>query len=293
MKAHITSRGKPYWLGLCLALWWLIGGSAWGQAGGPEQAPLRFGILPFNSTLALIKTHQPLRQFLQARLGRPVEIFTAPDYQTYLREQLQGNYDLMITAPHFALMAMEKGYVPLYHYQARLEPIMVVRKDDPANDPKGLQGRRIAMANRVAFASIAGLRWLADKGMKPEQDFSVIEKPTHGAAIAAVAVGDADGAITTTTLLGQVPEDIRQRLRYISSGIRLPHVVTMAHKRLGDKEIQRVKEALMAFSSSPEGQAFFKETSYIGYEDLKADELAVYKPYLAALKQLMESGQIK
>lgn len=256
-----------------------------------EGAPLRFGILPFNSTLALMKTHQPLRQFLQARLGRPVEIFTAPDYQSFLREQLDGNYDLMITPPHFGLMAIDKGYVPLYHYKARMEPIMVVRKDDTAVDARGLRGRRIAIANRIAFASMAGLKWLGEKGMRPERDFVLQERPTHGAAIAAVAVGDADGAITTTTLLGQVPEDVRQRLRYFSSEIRLPHVLFMAHKRLGAAEQQRIKDALRAFESAPEGQAFFKETSYIGFEELDARELAAYKPYLATLRQLLEQSR--
>lgn len=256
-----------------------------------DGAALRFGILPFNSTLALMKTHQPLRQFLQARLGRPVEIFTAPDYQSFLREQLDGNYDLMITPPHFGLMALDKGYVPLYHYKARMEPIMVVRKDDAAADAKGLRGRRIAIANRIAFASMAGLKWLGEKGMRPERDFVLQERPTHGAAIAAVAVGDADGAITTTTLLGQVPEDVRQRLRYFSSEIRLPHVLFMAHKRLGATEAQRIKDALRAFEGAPEGQAFFKETSYIGFEELDAKELEAYKPYLAMLRQLMEQSR--
>ena len=256
-----------------------------------DGAALRFGILPFNSTLALMKTHQPLRQFLQTRLGRPVDIFTAPDYQRFLREQLDGHYDLMITPPHFGLMATDKGYVPLYHYKARMEPVMVVRKDDVATDAKGLRGRRIAIANRIAFASIAGLKWLGEKGMRPDKDFLLQERPTHGAAIAAVAVGDADGAITTTTLLGQVPEDVRQRLRYFSSEIRLPHVMFMAHKRLGAVELQRIKDALRAFENSPEGQAFFKETSYIGFEELDARELEAYKPYLATLRQLLEQGR--
>ena len=251
-------------------------------------APLRLGILPFNSTLALMKTHQPLRLFLQNYLGRPVEIYTAPDYQTYLREQLQGNYDVMITAPHFALMAVDKGYVPLLRYKAKLELILALRNEDNTAGPKDMKGRRIAMANPFAFVSIAGLKWLAESGMRPGRDFTVVEKPTHGAAIAAVAVGDADGAITTTTLLGQLPEDIRKRVRYISTGIRLPHVVTMGHQRLGEAELRRIRQALLAFAAAPEGQAFFKETAYIGFEDSTLDDLAQYKPYVNVLRQMLE-----
>lgn len=289
MGTHFQTIRK-FWHCLMFGLLVSMGSTGSAQTPAQELPPLRFGILPFNSTLALMKTHQPLRLFLQARLGRPVEIFTAPDYLSFLQAQLQGQYDLMITPPHFGLMALEKGYLPLLHYQARLEPILVVRKEDAANDPKGLQGRRIAMVNRYSFAAIAGQKWLSDKGMKLGADFSVVERPTHGAAMAAVAVGDADGAITTTTLLGQVPDDIRQRLRYISSGIRVPHVLTMVHKRLGNAEAHRIKEALKAFAAAPEGQVFFAETSYLGYEEITQDELAVFKPYMATLKQLLESS---
>ncbi|MRR52239.1 MAG: hypothetical protein EG825_15250 [Rhodocyclaceae bacterium] len=45
-----------------------------GLPAAAEQRPLRLGIMPFNSALALIKTHQPLRLHLQNVLGRPVEI---------------------------------------------------------------------------------------------------------------------------------------------------------------------------------------------------------------------------
>jgi len=38
----------------------------------PQQ--LRLGIMPFNSTLALIKTHNPLRLYLQKELGQSVDI---------------------------------------------------------------------------------------------------------------------------------------------------------------------------------------------------------------------------
>lgn len=283
---------RQRWIGWCchflLISCLLAGPSVWG-----EESALRFGILPYNSTLALIKTHQPLRQFLQGKLGRPVEIFTASDYQSFLREQLQGNYDLMITPPHFAVLAKDKGYVPLLHYKARLEPIMVMRKDDPSPDLRSLKGRRIAMVNRFAFVSIVGEKWMNDNAMKAQRDFSVIERPTHGAAIAAVAVGEADGAITTTTLLGQVPEDVRQQLRYISFGLKLPHVAFMAHKRLGVTEINRIKEALLAFAASPEGLVFFKETSYIGFEEITDGEMAVFQPYVVILKQLLGPGFVQ
>jgi len=89
------------------------------------------GIMPFNSTLALIKTHQPLRLHLEAALKRPVEIYTSADYAAFHRDSLAGTFDLLITGPHFGVMCIDQGYSPLFHYKASLKPIFVVAKACP------------------------------------------------------------------------------------------------------------------------------------------------------------------
>lgn len=273
------------WLGFCCL------GAATGLRAEEALPPLRLGILPYNSTLALIKTHQPLRLYLQAKLGRPVDLFTAPDYLSFLHENLAASYDIMITPPHFGMLAIDKGYVPLLHYTTRLEPLLVLRSGDKLASLDALRGKKIAMAQRFSFVAIVAMRILADKGLQVGRDYQLVEKPTHGAAIAAVALGEVDIAITTNTLLGQVPPDIRDRVQSLSMGIRLPHVLTMVHKRLGTAEIARVKAALLSFPSSPEGQAFFHETGYQGYEEVSRDEIKAFQPYVTILKQMLEKTE--
>ena len=46
--------------------------AGWLSAAGAQQAPLKLGIMPFNSPLALIRTHQPLTEHLERQLGRKV-----------------------------------------------------------------------------------------------------------------------------------------------------------------------------------------------------------------------------
>lgn len=272
-------------LGLCCL------GATSGLSAEEALPPLRLGILPYNSTLALIKTHQPLRQHLQAKLGRPVELFTAPDYLSFLRENLAASYDIMITPPHFGMLAVDKGYLPLLHYTTRLEPLIVLRSGDKLAGLDGLRGKKIAMAQRFSFVAIVAMRILADKGLQVGRDYQLVEKPTHGAAIAAVALGEVDVAVTTNTLLGQVPPDIRDRVQGLSMGIRLPHVLTMVHSRLGTAEVAKVKAALLSFPASPEGQAFFRETGYQGYEEVTRDEMKIFQTYVAPLKQMLEKTE--
>lgn len=261
--------------GLCIAL---------ATAGEPA---LRLGILPFNSTLALIKTHQPLRQHLEASLGRTVEIFTSADYAAFLRDSLSGNFDLLITGPHFGVMCIEHGYVPLFHYKASLKPVFVVRADAGIKDVHALKGKRIGLSNRLSVSSIVGLKWLADQGLQAGRDFEVLERTTHGAAIAAVAVGDLDAALTTYTPLKQVPPDIRAKVSELPTTVQMPHLMTLVHQRLGARLIEQVRDALRAFQATPEGQVFFRDTGYQGYETVEPHDIKALQPYVPVVKQML------
>lgn len=252
-----------------------------------QQPPLRLGIMPFNSTLALIKTHQPLRQHLETSLGRPVEIYTSADYASFHRDSLAGSFDLLITGPHFGVMCIDQGYVPLYHYKASLRPIFVVRGDAGIRDVAQLKGKRIGLSNRLSVSSIVGLKWLADSGLQAGRDFEVLEKSTHGAAIAAVAVGDLDAALTTYTPLKQVPADVRAKVAELPTTVQVPHLMTLAHGRLGQATVDRIRDALASFPATPEGVAFFKETGYQGYDTIGQADLKALQPYVPIIKQMM------
>jgi phosphonate transport system substrate-binding protein len=252
-----------------------------------QQPALRLGIMPFNSTLALIKTHQPLRLHLEAALKRPVEIYTSADYAAFHRDSLAGGFDLLITGPHFGVMCIDQGYTPLFHYKASLTPVFVVAKAAGINSVDKLKGKRIGLSNRLSVSSIAGLRWLSDQGLQAGRDFEVLEKTTHGAAIAAVAVGDLDAALTTYTPLKQVPPDVRAKVNELPTSVQVPHLMTLANNRLGSALVDQVRIALQAFPATAEGQAFFRDTGYLGYDPIGANDLKPLQPYVPIVKQMM------
>lgn len=253
-----------------------------------EALPLRVGIMPFNSALALLRTHQPLREHLQRSLKRPVELYTSSDYFTYLNEALEQRFDVLIAGPHFGVMAVDKGYVPLFRYRAMLQPLLVVRNDSPIAHVADLRGKRIGMSSRLSISSIGGVRWLQDQGLRLGRDYPIFERATHGAAIAAVAVGDLDVALTTHTPLNQVPADVRAQVRILPTEIQVPHLMTLAHGRLGKSEIERIRAALLAFSEdSEEGRRFFTETGYLGYEPVTGQDIQTMRPYVDLTRRMM------
>jgi len=257
------------------------------RAFGAETAPLKMGIMPFNSTLALIRVHQPLAAHLEQALGRKIQILGSTDYFTHVNQLLAGDFDLAITGPHFSVMASEKGYQPLVRYAADLRPSFVVRDDSMIKGGTDLRGKRLGMPSRLAVISSSGVKWLEEQGVRIQQDYRTVEYASHGAAIAAVAAGEVDAALSANTAWTQVPESVRARTRLLPLDIRMPHVMTLAHTRLPKADIERVRQALHSFGDTPAGQAFFRETGYQGYAEITKTDLEKLRPFIELTVKMM------
>jgi len=259
-----------------------------------QSAPLRMAVHPYNSALALVNTFRPLFLYLEKILQRPVEFYTAPSFDAFVNALLAGEYDIPVCPPHFAMLGVEKGhYVPLVHYRSLLEPILVVKAGSAFNRPADFAGRRIAMADKSALIRIVAIKWLGDAGLVAGKHYEIVERPTHGASITATAQGDVDAGVATTTAFRQVPADVQQKLTFVSTGLQLPHLFTMANRRLDDTMINRMRLALLDFSSHPEGRLFFEKSAYGGHDLVTASHQAALQPYLDPTRRIVDEMRPK
>ena len=252
-------------------------------------APLRLAVHPYASTLTLINTFRPLQRYLAETLGRPVEFYTAASFDAFIETLMSGGYDIAISPPHFAVMAMERKYLPLLHFRTSLEPVLAVLNDSAYGKAADFRGKRIAMADRTAFIRLVAVKWLADNGLQAGKDYQIIERPSHGAAVGAVKAGEADAGLTTTTALKQLPADLQQQVRAITTAQRFPHLFTMANARLGDALVGRLREALLAFPATEEGRQFMEKTAFGGYEPITEDKIKLLQPYVDLYRRLDSS----
>lgn len=287
-QAFPTGTDMPFLqrlFGLLSIIMMCTAGTAPAAAG--EQPALKLGIMPFNSPLALIKTHRPLTEHLEKSLGRKVAVFTSTDYFTHINALLAGDFDLAITGPHFAAIANQRGMTPLFRYSAELNPVLVVARESSLRKPADLRGKTIAIPSRLSVTAISGIKWLQDNGLKLDRDFRTVEYHSHGAAVAAVTGGQADAAFSADSALRQMPEDVQLQLRLQPTDARTPHVTTLAHSRLGEAEIARVRAALQTFQGTPAGQRFFAETGYLGYQPVSAADLERLQAYVDITLRMM------
>ena len=63
-------------------------------------------------------------------------------------------------------------------------------------------------------------------------------------------------------------------------------------KRLGSKEIEQIRAALLALQKLPAGQAFFESTGYLGYEPVSNTDIASMQPYIAITRNVLNTKSL-
>jgi phosphonate transport system substrate-binding protein len=257
-----------------------------------DHKPLEIGVFPYLSVRAVLTTYQPIRRYLQRELGQPVELYTAPDFRTFIERTRQGEYDVLITAPHFARLAqVQTGYEPLAGFTKELHPIIVVATSSPFKNLADLRGKTVVIPDRLAIVSMIGLRLLREQGIESDRDFRLVSAVSHNSAVLDVTRAKADAAITEAAALQQMPEELRNGVRVIATAGKAPHVMLMAHPRLGRSTIQKLRYLLEQFArNSPEGREFLVATGYEGMKPVSETEMKGLDPYAQEIPRILRAS---
>lgn len=254
-----------------------------------EAPPLQMGVLPFLSTEQLFRFFTPMRLYLEQKLGRQVVMSTAPDFRTYIARAAYADYDIYVTAPHFALLAeQESGYRRVARMARLLDAVILVRKDDPAKRIEDLRGRRVASPNKLALTTILGEQILREHGMQGGRDYELQEALSHNNAFIRVVENDADAALTSLAVLEHMPLPVRDRLRVLISMSQFPYLMIMAGPKLAEADYRALTQALLVFSNEGPGKEFFDFTGNKGIVPITQTDMDVFKPFLPILKERMK-----
>ena len=250
-------------LGLLLAL----------PARGQEGPSLLLGVMPYLNTRTLITNYAPLAATLEKSLGRPVQLQTAPDFDTFNRRTFAGDYDLVLTAPHFARLAtLDYGYQPLLVHRNSIRCLVVTSRSAPLTSAEDLRGQVLAIHERSAIVPMAAASWLAEGGLVEGRDYRFVEAITQTSALHNALNGKARAAmISEGTLLQASPEARQEALVFKECG-KIPGLFLLSHNRQPKALQARIKAALLSFEQSAEGTRFFEVTKHGGYREPTPDD---------------------
>ncbi len=254
-----------------------------------DQNGIEFGVLQTLSTHTILKTYQPMREYVEEKFGRPVALVTAPDYRTFLERTQRGEYTFVVTAPHFARLAQsEAGYVPMVRLTSELHAIVVVPHDSKILTLADLRNKRISTPDETALLTLLGKQMFLASGLEPGKTITIRAFPSVNSSTLAISNGDSDAAITAQTALNQMPENVRNSLRIIATSPAVPHMIYLANKNVPADEVERMTAILMEFSAdTTRSEDFFKGTGFLGYVRPTDTEMKNLDPYVTELKRLL------
>ena len=256
------------------------------------DTPLVFGVFPSLTARQIATAYRPLADALEKPLRRRVFIYSARDFRSFVGRTRQGEYDIVLTAPHLAWLARQDGgYQPLLKYTQPTRGLLVVRADSPFDRADALFGRTIATADRSAVTVLAMQAELAAHHLRQHVDYRTIDSGTHLNAVMQVVNGRADAAMLGLHPYRLTPPDLRQQLRVIAETPPLSGLVFLTHPRLGKAEAQAARQALLDFAATPAGQAFLQQGGYGGFSAVGGDELRALRRYALQAEELLRASR--
>lgn len=240
--------------------------------------PLIFGILPISSPVALLKRFSPLRDYLQKKLATPIILETASNYDEFVMRTHSGRYDLLLTAPHFTLLALDSGKYELKAtYSKPLSAAISVHRDSKIRRLQQLSGKTISIPPEAAIISMAGRKYIYKQQLKKPPVY-VIHK-SHNASINAMMMGKSDAAVASIYL---TREHVKKgnTLRIISVTPPLPGMGLLVSKKLETSLRKQYQVALVNMNKTKQGQQILKEMGYPGYKIATQQEFEITRSFL-------------
>lgn len=253
----------------------------------PAEADFVIGVAPHTSARVILEMYQPLRLFLEKALGTPVEIVTAPDFDTLARRALKQNYDMVITTGQQArLLQLDAAYIPLLTYKAEFKAVTVVAAKAPLRSAADLKNTNVIGLSPTSQVTLWGRHWLDDNGLDkvPLKFVSASDSVAH-----LVISGEASAGFMSLANFQKLQPEEKQQLRIFAESKPMAGRIYMLNSRhAADKS--RLDGALWDFAATPEAQRYFEMNKLGGYRKVRAKELRLMDGYASEVRKFLESG---
>ncbi len=134
---------------------------------------LRFGIFPYKSPKTLIDMYGPLAACLEKKLGKKVQLVSAPDATSFFEQVKDGGYDIIIPSVTMYYKLRPVGYKVIAMGVPGFYGGIIVRKDSGITSIAQLKGKKVVAQGEFASAYLSLLPQLAAEGIVPHKNTNI------------------------------------------------------------------------------------------------------------------------
>lgn len=250
----------------------------------PEQTtiePLRVAIAAIISPEGTVDSYTPLLNYLEANIGRPIEVEQRRTYAEVNELLKNGEVDLAFVCTSSYLVGRREFdlqilVVPRVNGEIAYHSQFIVPSNSRTFSIEDLEGQVFAFTDPLSFTGrIYPTYFIQSLGIEPENHFSrTFFTYSHDEAIYAVADGIADGAAVDSLVLDfafQRDPGLRDKLRIIhtSPGFGIPPVVFSSTIR--PQQQLQLQEVFLDMHNFEEGRAALEALDYDSFTVVDED----------------------
>lgn len=166
-----------------------------------EIKVLRMGLIPADDVEEMLRSYEPVKQYLSQKLGIPVEIQVTSDYTAAIEAMRYKHIDMAWFGPFsYIIAANVAGAEAIVNGVRRADnksdyrTIIVVRADSGIKTLNDLKGKSFAFVDPASTSgNLIPRKILKENGIDPDNDFSMTYYAgTHNAVEYAIANGKVD-----------------------------------------------------------------------------------------------------
>lgn len=249
---------------LRLVIAFLLLALSYGQATANEY--LKFGLFPYVSPVRLIEHHKSLIDFLESHSDRKIHLITSPDFTTFLQRTERGEFDIILTAPHFGRLAERKnGYQRIAMTRHNVQGVYLVKADSGMESIADIKGKTITIAAPKSIVyRLAEQQLRYEYGLVDGKNINIITTRTHNNAMYSVIKSESDAAVTGINLYKGLVKREGQVVKKIGETREVPGFMLMGNKNLPSSLIEQLKQAALDFGSDDAGSDYI----FIGYKEI-------------------------
>lgn len=236
---------------------------------------IRFGVVPLELPAAMFKKFSPLAEYLSKKLGRPVDLRIAVNFDSAIKDIGQNVTQLCYMTPSTFIEANKKYGVKVlvkalregrpYHHA-----VIITRTDSDIKSLEDLKGRTFAFGDIKSTSShIIPRAMLKQVGIDLSDLRFYNYLGHHDEVVKAVLMGDFDaGGVMEATAYKFKDKGIR----FLKLSDAIPEFNICYNPSIDEKDLSIIRSALLSLrDSDPEGAVILKsiDGSYTGFTEAK------------------------
>lgn len=190
----------------------VLGFTAQASTADADPDTLKVALLPDENASELIKRNQPLKDYLEAQLGKKVQLIVTTDYSSMIEAMRFGRIDLGYFGPLSYVLAKTKSDIEPFAAMVTggkptYRSVVIANANSGIVSFADIKGKKMAYGDRASTSShLIPKTILAEHGVIADQDYEQHFVGTHDAVAVNVANGNADAGGLSEVIWNHVVE---------------------------------------------------------------------------------------